>query len=130
LTDCFGQAIGLGRSWRRRPLANGECYVSSPVLRQIGVDPRLGKQASLSIDITVCCPVSLWSNAESCFSQSFLGTNNNVLNANVSFVASQLGVNATGFFQRFGLDPNTQLSNLTANGTNIALTGKFDFSLC
>jgi hypothetical protein len=43
----------MGRSWRFRPLGTQECYVSSPVLRQLGIRPQRGDRVGLTIPITV-----------------------------------------------------------------------------
>eukprot|EP00698_Gefionella_okellyi_P021275 TRINITY_DN6854_c0_g1_i3.p1 TRINITY_DN6854_c0_g1~~TRINITY_DN6854_c0_g1_i3.p1 ORF type:complete len:1058 (+),score=247.33 TRINITY_DN6854_c0_g1_i3:1039-4212(+) len=40
--------IGLGRGWRKRPLGSEECYVSTPLLRSLGVAPDAGQAVRIS----------------------------------------------------------------------------------
>lgn len=53
LCVCFPllQEMNLGRSWRFRPMGSGECYVSSPVLRKIGISPNMGQRVNLNLNL-------------------------------------------------------------------------------
>lgn len=45
------QRIGLGRNWKRRALGPAECYASSSVLAEIGVQAGAGQQLDVTFDI-------------------------------------------------------------------------------
>jgi hypothetical protein len=45
------RSIGLGRDWQFRALGEREAYVSSSLLRQIGIEPRRGERVVLTIPL-------------------------------------------------------------------------------
>lgn len=100
------QNLGLGRTWLRRPLASDETYVSSALLRRLGVVAGRGQKIMLQLDLAKFGNAAgLFGDAqlESAIASALNATITQLVTTTVASLPANSSVNVAALFLGFGV---------------------------